>query len=72
MLKEPPKEGLENLTCIFSVTLRLEYWPKILKIAPIIMIHKPGKNPMEVSFYLTISLLPTISKSLEKLVIKSQ
>jgi hypothetical protein len=71
MLKGLPKEGLENLTCIFSVTLRLEYWQKILNIAPIIMIHKPGKNPMDVSSNLTISLLSTISKSLEKLMIKN-
>jgi len=28
---------------IFNAILRLEYWPKSLKIAQIIMIPKPGK-----------------------------
>ena len=32
MLKELPKEGLVNLMYIFSAILRLEYWPKSLKI----------------------------------------
>jgi len=29
---------------IFKAILRLEYWPKSLMIAQIIMITKPGKN----------------------------
>jgi len=55
---------------IFNAILRLEYWPKSLKTAPIIMIHKPGKNPMDVSSYRPISLLPTISKIPEKIILK--
>jgi hypothetical protein len=43
MLKELPKEGLVNLMYIFNAILRLEYWPKSLKIAQIIMIPKLGK-----------------------------
>jgi hypothetical protein len=68
MLKELPKEGLVNLMYlyIFNAILRLEYLPKSLKIAQI-MIPKPGKNPIDVSPYRPISLLPTISKVLEKL-----
>ena len=50
--------------------LRLEYWPTSLKIVQIIMIAKPGKNPMDVSSYRPISLLPTISKVLGKLTLK--
>jgi hypothetical protein len=61
MLKELPKEGLVNPMYIFNVILRLEYWPKPLKIAQI-MITKPGKNPIYVSSSRPISLLPTISK----------
>jgi len=34
------------------------------------MILKPGKNPMDVPSYRPISLLPTISKLLEKLILK--
>ena len=66
-LKELPKEGLVNLMYIFSAILRLEYWPKSLKIAQIIMIPKTGKNPMDVLSYRPISLLPIISKVLEML-----
>jgi len=55
---------------IFNAILWLEYWPKSLKMAQIIMIHKPGKNPMHVSSYRPISLLTTISKVLEKLILK--
>jgi len=44
MLKELPKEGLVNLMYILNAILRLEYWPKSLKIAQIIMIPKPGKK----------------------------
>ena len=55
---------------IFNAILRLECWPKSLKIAQIIMIPKPGKKPMDVSSYRPISLLPTISKVLEKLILR--
>ena len=57
---------------IFSAILRLEYWPKSLKTAHIIMIPKPGKNPMDVSSYRPISLLPTISKVPEELILKKK
>ena len=52
---------------IFNAILRLEYWPKSLKIEQIIMTPRPGKNPMGVSSYRPISLLQTISKVLENL-----
>jgi len=48
----------------------LEYWPKSLKQAQIIMLPKPGKNPIDVTSYRLISLLLTISKVLEKLILK--
>jgi len=70
MRKELPKEGRINLMYIFNAILRLEYRPKSLKIAQIIMIPKPGKSPMDVSSYRPISLLPTISKVLNKLILK--
>ena len=34
------------------------------------MLPKPGKNPVDVTSYRPISLLPTISKILEKLILK--
>jgi hypothetical protein len=61
MLKELPKEGIVNLMCIINAILQLEYWPKSLKIAQIIILFKTGKNTTDVSFYRPISSLPTIS-----------
>jgi len=69
MLQELPKEGLVNLMYIFNAILRLEYWPKLLNIAKLITLPKLGKNPMDVSSYRPISLLTTISKVLEKLML---
>jgi hypothetical protein len=69
MLKELP-QGLINLMYIFNVILRLEYWPRSLKFAQMVMRPKPGKTPMDGSSYLLISLLPIISKVLEKLNLK--
>ena len=68
MIQELPK-GLVNLMYIFNTILRLEYWLKSLKTAQI-MIQKPGKKPTEVSPYRPISLQLTISKVLEKLILK--
>jgi hypothetical protein len=45
MLKELPHEGYLNLLCILNGIHRLEYWPKPLKQAKIIMIPKPRKKP---------------------------
>ena len=70
MLKELPKQEPVNLMYIFNAILRLKYWPKSLKAAQIIMILKHGKNPMDVSSYRPISLLPTVSKFLERLILK--
>jgi len=70
MLKELLKERLVKLMYIFNVILRLEYWPKPLDIAQIIRRPKPGKNPMYIFPYRPISLLPTILKVLEKLLLK--
>jgi len=58
--QEMPHEGYLNLLYIFNATRRLEYWPKPLKQAKIIMIPKPGKNLTDVTSYRPISLLPII------------
>jgi hypothetical protein len=70
MLKELPHEELLNFLYISNAVLRLTYWPTYLKMAQIIMIPKPGKDPTDVSSYKPISLLPRISKVLEKLLHK--
>ena len=64
-------KSLSNeLLYILNAKIRLEYWPKSLKQAQIIMLPKLGKNPIDVTSYRPISLLPMISKVLEKLILK--
>ncbi|PNF38441.1 hypothetical protein B7P43_G04015 [Cryptotermes secundus] len=64
------RKGLVLLTYIFNAILKHKYWPSQLKTAEIILILKPGKNPNSVSSYRPISLLPIISKLLERLLLK--
>ena len=52
---------------LINACLRLAYFPDQWKVAQIIMILKPGKDPDIVSSYRPISLLPIISKILERL-----
>ena len=69
MLQKMPSEGLQTPLYIFKAITRLKYRPVPLKHAKIIMIPKPGKNPTDVTSYRPISLLPVISKILEKLLL---
>jgi len=58
------------LTYLFNAILRLHYWPHSHKVAEIILILKPGKDPKDVTSYRPISLLPTPAKLLEKLILR--
>jgi hypothetical protein len=66
MIKELPQKAVLLLTFIVNAILLTNYWPKQLKTAEIILIHKPGKDPTKVELYRPISLLPIIAKLLEK------
>ncbi|PNF15234.1 hypothetical protein B7P43_G13441 [Cryptotermes secundus] len=44
ILKHLPRKGQIKLLYIFNDILRLDYWPRPLKITQIIMILKPGKK----------------------------
>ncbi|VVC46206.1 Reverse transcriptase domain [Cinara cedri] len=48
----------------------MEYVIKQWRRAQVIMVLKPGKPPEQVTSYRPISLLPSISKLFEKLLIK--
>ena len=69
MIRELSTPGLKILLYILNATLRLEYWPTKYKLAKIIMLLKPAKPPTDVASYRPISLLPIISKILEKLIL---
>lgn len=70
LLKEIPRKIILLMTHIFNAIIRIAYWPKWFKKAQIKIILKPGKDPTEVSFYRPISLLPIISRILEKILNK--
>lgn len=70
ILKELPKKAIIHLTHIFNAILRTEYIPEQWKRAQVIMLLKPGKPPENVTSYRPISLLPSLSKLLEKLLLK--
>ena len=67
MLQELPQEGILQLLHIFNAVIRCSYLPEKFKLAQIIMVPKPGKDPTDVTSYRPVSLLSTISKILEKL-----
>lgn len=70
VLQELSPKCLKLITCIFNAVFRINYFPATWKIAQIIMIPKPGKNPQEVTSYRPISLLPILSKVFEKIYVK--
>lgn len=67
ILKNLPDKGLETLTILYNSVINLQYFPSYWKVAEIIMIPKPGKDPEVASSYRPISLLPLIGKVFEKL-----
>lgn len=70
VLQNLPRKSIVKLTTLINATFRLKYVPEMWKVAEVIMIPKPGKSPHEVSSYRPISLLPVMSKLLEKLFLK--
>jgi hypothetical protein len=67
ILKELSQKGLKAITQIYNAILQTEYFPCQWKVGQIIMIVKPGKNPNDITSYGPISLLPTLTKILEKI-----
>lgn len=70
LLKELPPKAKRFITIIMNAIIRLSYFPSQWKIAKIILIAKPGKAPELVTSYRPISLLPTLSKVCEKIILK--
>ena len=66
ILKELSHKGPRAITQIYNAVLQTEYFPCQWKMGQIIMIVKPGKNPSDITSYRPISLLPIVSKILQK------
>ena len=69
MIQELPPSGLKVLLYILNATLCLEHWPTTFKLARVIMVPKPAKPPTDITSHRPISLLPVISKILERLLL---
>ena len=71
IIKELPHKAIIRLTKIINACINLKYLPLYWKVAEVIMISKPGKDPHEVLSYRPISLFPILyQKVLEKIIIK--
>ncbi|XP_050497173.1 LINE-1 retrotransposable element ORF2 protein isoform X2 [Diabrotica virgifera virgifera] len=68
--KNLPEEGLRLVVYIFNAIIKLGYFPFQWKMAQIILIPKPNKDPHELPSYRPISLLPVISKIFERLLLQ--
>jgi len=68
IIKNLPKKAIIFLTYIYNFILYLSHILSTWKHSIIILIHKPGKPPECPSSY--ISLLPSFSKNLEKVLLK--
>lgn len=69
LIKNLPLNGMKFLHTIICACLLLNYFPHKWKSATIIPILKPGKSPTVVGSYRPISLLSSISKILEKVIL---
>lgn len=68
-LKKASKKTILHLTKIFNCCLRLEHFPNPWKQANVVMIPKAGKNKLTPTNHRPISLLNTMSKLLETLIL---
>lgn len=69
VIKKLPRKAHILLAKIFSACFRLGYFPSSWKHAVVIAIPKPNKDSTNASNYRPISLLPTLSKLLERLIL---
>jgi len=70
VLQQLPKKAIVKITNLINAAFRLKSVPRPWKAAEVIMIPKPVKPPHEAASYRSISLLPVMSKLLDKLLIK--
>jgi hypothetical protein len=68
-LKHIPQRAISLLLALFNSALLAQYFPPACKHARLISISKPGKDPSLLSSYRTISLLDTIGKLLQKILL---
>lgn len=70
LVKKLPPIGFLYLALIINACLKLNYFPSKWKHANVIPIKKPGKPAAETTSYRPISLLNSLSKILERIILK--
>ncbi|KAJ2937340.1 hypothetical protein O0L34_g19223 [Tuta absoluta] len=70
MLRHLPPRSIATVTRIYNGILRTVHFPDAWKLGRVIMLPKPGKNTLKPESYRPITLLPTISKVFEKLLLR--
>jgi hypothetical protein len=70
ILKEWPIIRIKCLTELFNAVLPKGYFPAQWKVVQLILLLKPRKPPNELTSYLPTSLLPTVSKISERLLLQ--
>ena len=68
-LKHLPQRAVSLLVMIFNAILLTHHFPTVWKHARVISIRKPGKDPALPSSYRPISLMDTIGKIFEKILL---
>ena len=68
-LKNLPPKAFKTLTYIYNTALSLHYFPTPWKLAHVITIPKPGKSPLLPQNRRPLSLLSTLGKIYEKIVL---
>lgn len=69
MIKHLPRKAIVFLTKIINGILMTSHFPSAWKTAKIIIVPKPGKNISDINNIRPISLLSTLSKVLEKVIL---
>lgn len=70
LIKNLPPSGLKFIVRLINACLNLSYFPDQWKHADVIPIQKPQKDPTITASYRPISLLSSLSKLLERVVLK--
>lgn len=70
VLKNLPKKTLTQLSYLINSILRTQYYPESWKVGIVIPILKPNKPPHLTSSYRPITLLNTMSKITEKVILQ--
>lgn len=69
LLKNLPRKTVVHLVNIINAIFLLQHFPKQWKVALITMIPKPGKDPTNPASYRPISLLNSLGKLTEKIIL---